>query len=128
MEEDRGTASDSASTARQAWPPRVRTFLKSCATIIRRRNSRASRPEAQPDEHLRRFLGARAALSSQRCEERCTPCAHGQQRAKQDDRVDAFAPLRRPMIVLQIQPQRELIQRESRAYSVEDGNEPAREK
>ncbi len=41
--------------------------------------------------------------------------AQGQQRAEQDDGVDALAALLGPVVVLEVQPQRELVERERRA-------------
>jgi len=59
-------------------------------------------------------------------EEGRAPRAHGQQAAKEDDRVNTETAFLGPVVVrIKIEPENELIQRKRRAHAVADGHEPA---
>ena len=61
-------------------------------------------------------------------EERRAPGAHRQQSAEEDDGIDVETPSARPVrIRLQVQPERELVQRERRAHPEADRHQPAEE-
>ena len=58
-------------------------------------------------------------------EQRGAPRAYREQGAEEDDGVDAFAALARPIHVLQIQPESEFVERECGAHSVGNGEQAA---
>src|SRR5579862_2699017 len=50
-----------------------------------------------------------------------------EQRSERDHRVDRLAALRRPVVVLEVEPERELVERQRRAGAVDERRRPRRE-
>src|SRR5437588_3670655 len=65
-----------------------------------------------------------ACLPDQGAEERMAPQAHREQRAEEHDGVHALTTLLRPIDILEIEPECELVERDRRRGAVDEGRRP----
>src|SRR5437867_2917330 len=79
-----------------------------------------------PSARARRAAPEKAGrVAGHGTEERAAPQPGRHQRTEERHRVDAGAALALPIDVLQVEPQRELVQREGGSHAVESGGDPA---